>query len=272
MKHHNEQFYIAKAIIISTIVAIIVDVIGFFAYKNMYTLLPEEFILFSTAFILSFAVIYAIVVGFIILIAFTRYQKFDDIISQELSCLGDMLDFTEYISEQDTIKGEIRNSVKNYGIAVANDEWSAISKGQTRLKVLTYLKEIIDSINGIDVTNDKNAIIFKFFIDKTAKLTTLRANRLEEANKPFPKLLMLTLYVVSVIFILATFFLFAPNVLSQIIFLLASTFTVSLVIQLIYDIGNPYKEGAWTVEKKDYETIKMSIVAQIPDTRKNKKI
>ncbi len=273
MKYYSGQFYITKIIIISIIITIFVSVIGLFAYNKIYTELPEDFILFATDFLLAYAVVYAIMVGFIILISFTRYQKFGDIVSQELSCLGDILDFTEYLSRQDASRGQIKDSVKNYGISVANDEWSDMSKGRYHQMATLHLKKLVDSINSIDLTNNnKNTVIFEALINKVANLTTLRASRLEEAKNSFPKLLTLILYVVSVIFILGVFLIFVPNIFFQTLFLSSTVFTVSLIIQLVNDMGNPHKPGVWHVSKKDYETIKMSIVTQISDVGENKKI
>lgn len=271
MKQHSNQYYIARVIIISAFVAIFVSWVGIFAYKSIYTELPEDFILFATDFLLAYAVIYAVMVGFIILISFTRYQKFSDIISQELSCLGDMLDFTEYLSRQDASKEQIKDGVKSYGISVANDEWSAMKNGQAHQIATHHLKKLTDSINSIDITNNKNAIIFELFVNKVANLTTLRAARLEEAKNSFPKLLTITLYIVSVIFTLGIFLMFVPNIFVQTLFLSTSVFTTSLIIQLVSDIGNPYRSGVWHISKTDYESIKTSIVTQISDVGENKK-
>lgn len=265
MKYHNEQFYIAKTILMSAIFTIFVGVVGFFAYKNIdiHTELPEEFILYSTAFVLAYAVIYAIIVGFTILIAFTRYQNLSYIINQEISCLGDILDFTQYISTQDALKKQIRDDVKNYGISVSNDEWLTMKDGNPNQITTSYLRELMTSVNNIDLNNSKNTIVFESFINRLKDLTTFRANRLKEVKETFPKLLMLALYIISAIFILGVFLTFTPSIFFQTLFLSTTAFTVSLVIQLVGDIGNPYKPGAWLVSKKDYETIKTSIFTQI---------
>lgn len=266
MKYYNEQFYFAKVIIISVAVAIFVGGIGIFAYKSISVELPKDFIFFATVFAMTIATVYAIIAGFTIFIAFNRYQNFNNIINQEVSCLGDILDFTQYLSAQDAFKRQIIDNVKNYGISVANDEWPAMEKGNPHPATSSYLKNIIDSINSIDLANNKNAIVFESFINRVKDLTTFRANRLKEAKEPFPKLLTLTLYVVSAIFLLGIFLIFTPSIFFQTIFLSSTAFVVSLVIQLVNDIGNPCKPGIWHVSKEDYEIIKTSIVTQISDT------
>ena len=164
---HNERFYIVKAVLKSAIFAIFISVIGFFVYQNidLHTFLPEEFILYSTAFVLAYATIYAIMVGFTILIAFTRYQNLSFIINQEISCLGDLLDFTQYISAQDALKKQIIDDVKNYGISVSKDEWLAMKDGNHHQTTTSYLRKLMDSVNNIDVNNSKNAIVFESFIN-----------------------------------------------------------------------------------------------------------
>lgn len=265
MKYHNEQFYIAKTLLMSAIFTIFASVVGFWAYQNidLHTQLPEEFILYSTAFVLAYSVIYAIIVGFTILIAVTRYQNLSLIINQEIGCLGDILDFTQYISGQDALKEQIIDDVKNYGISVSNDEWLAMEDGNHHQTTTSYLRKLMDSINNIDLNNSKKAIVFESFINRLKDLTTFRANRLKEAKETFPKLLMLTLYIISAIFLLGIFLTFTPDIFFQTLFLSTTAFTVSLVIQMVGDIGNPYKPGAWLVSKKDYETIKTSVLTQI---------
>ncbi len=269
-ENNKNYFYTAKALLISAIIATVVCVINILIYKYYLVEItqPADFIFFATTFTTAAVTVYAIIAGFTILIAFTRYQELNNIISEEINCLGDVLDFTKYIQEQDYIKEQIIDNVRKYGVSVANDEWPNMVSGQPNQKTSVYLENIMDSINNINLANNKNSVVFELFVNRIKDLTTFRGNRLNKAKEPFPQLLVLILYVISIVFIVSVFYTLTPNLLFQSIFLTSVVFVTSLVIQVVEDLGNPYKPGIWHVSKEDYENIKTSIVTQAGTAKK----
>lgn len=264
----NEQYnknlnYTLKVLLISIIFALFIFLINFFVYKYVEIELPSDFILFATVFTLSSVTIYAVIAGFTILIAFTRYQDLDNTIEEEINCLGDILDFTKYLQKQENVKEKIIDNIRKYGISVANDEWLNIAKGKPNRKTSAHLERVMDSINQINLANPKNRIVFELFTNRIKDLTTFRDNRLSKAKEPFPPLLTLILYVISAVLLVSIFSVLTPNFIFQSIFLTSTAFITSLVIQAINDLGNPSKPGIWHVSKEIYENIPTSILSQV---------
>jgi len=183
-------------------------------------------------------------------------------VAQEINCLQDLLDLTNFIQGQSTIKEQIIKNVEKYGFSVADDEWLSMASGQSHRNASVCLENIIDSVNNITLVDNKNPIVFELLIDRIKDLTTFRADRLSKASEPFPRLLGLILYAISIIFVLSVFFILTPNLLFQSIFLTSITFIAGIVIQLVGDIGNPYKPGVWHVSKKSYETITATVLSK----------
>lgn len=261
-KNHKNISFIKNPLLISSALSLTAFAVNAVIYVLLSELAKQELVSFSSAFVTAATTIYAIITGFTILIAFTRYQSLNNIVNEELACLGDILDFTTYL-EDNNLKIRIVETLKEYGVSISNDEWARMLDRKPHPKTSLYLEKIMQLINQIPAgEGEKNSIIFEAFINRIKDLTTFRANRLKEASEPFPKLLMTTLYTISIIFVLSIFLLFTPNFIIQSIFVISSVFVATLVIQLINDIGNPYKPGVWYVSKEAYENIPTSIVSQ----------
>lgn len=261
-KNHKNIFSGAKSLLISGILSVAAFAVNAIIYVLLSGLAKQELVSFSSAFVTAATTIYAIITGFTILIAFTRYQNLNNIVNEELACLGDILDFTIYL-ENNNLKIKIAETLKEYGASISNDEWVRMLDRKPYPKTSLYLEKTMQLINQIPVDEgEKNSIIFEAFINRIKDLTTFRANRLKEAGEPFPKLLMITLYIISIIFVLSIFLLFTPNFIIQSIFVISSVFVATLVIQLINDVGNPYKPGTWHVSRESYENIQTSIINQ----------
>ena len=258
-KKQTHYFYTVKALMINLLFTVVVCIVGILIYQftQIETLSSPPATITLVA-----ATVFSIIAGFSILIAFTRFQDFKSVIAQETACLGDLLDLIIYIQGQDFLKQKIISKVKEYGVSVANDEWKNMDSGQPNINTSIKLKSLMDSINDLDLANNKNQIIFESFIDRITSLTTSRANRIKKAKEQFPQLLTITLYVVSINFIVSIFFLLIPipNLFLELMFLSIVVFISSLIIQLVQDMGNPYRPGVWSVSKDDYEKIKTSII------------
>jgi hypothetical protein len=257
---HSKGFYVIKALIKSIFITFIVCVVTFCLYRFV----GVKHIVVVPATVASIAaVIFSITAGFSILIAFNKFQDVKSTIGQELANLGDLLDLTIYIEGQEALKEEIIGNVKEYGLSVANKEWKTLTSGEPHKDASSKLKTIMDSFNKIDITSEKNKIIFEMLVDEIKDLTTYRANRLKKAKESFPQLLTLTLYAVSLNLLMGVFLLLIPSVIFQMIILGFISLIIILIIQLVQDVGNPYEPGIWYISNSDYTNIKTSIITQI---------
>lgn len=247
--------------ITSVVIALVVCAVGFYLYQftqlKLFTPPPTVFATIA-------ATIFSITAGFSILIAFTRFQDLKGTINQEVICMGDILDMTQYVEGQDLVKEKIVNNVKHYGVSVAHDEWPHMADGQPNNNTSVLLERVMQSINDVDlIKSEKNKITFGLLVERVIDITTFRSQRLKKAKETFPQLLLVTLYTVSIGLVVGVFLLLIPNLFFQLTFLAAITFIATLIIQLVNDIGNPYKPGVWSVSKDDYETVTTSILSQV---------
>lgn len=184
-KSNRTNSYIIKNIFISIIIAGIISLTAILI-NNISFPKQAELIAFVSGFVTAVGNIYAIVAGFTILIAFTRYQNLNNVVGQEVGCLGDIMDLTLYISNAD-LRNRIINNVKKYGYSVANDEWPQMINGKPNKKTSVVLRDLMESLDGMNINKkDRDSIIFESFLDRVKDLTTYRANRLKEAQESFP--------------------------------------------------------------------------------------
>lgn len=259
-KTHSKSFYVIKALIKSIFIALIICVFTFCVYK--YIGIKKIVVVPATVASIA-AAIFSITAGFSILIAFNKFQDVKSTIGSELANLGDLLDLTIYIEGQEVLKEEIINNVKEYGLSVANQEWHTLTSGEPHKDTSLKLKVVMDSFNKINIGSEKNKIIFEMLVDEIKDITTHRANRLKKAKESFPQLLTLTLYAVSLNLLMGVFLLLIPNAIFQMIILGIISLIISLIIQLVQDVGNPYEPGIWYISNADYTNIKTSIITQI---------
>jgi len=77
----------------------------------------------------AFGIAFAILLGLIIVTAWTSYDHTDDLIRDEVSTVSDLYQLSEYM-DKDTMN-ELRQNLKNYVHHVLEKEWPLLHKGQS---------------------------------------------------------------------------------------------------------------------------------------------
>lgn len=76
----------------------------------------------------AFGIAFAILLGLIIVTAWTSYDQTDDLVKRETSAISDLYQLSEYVDE--TTKDELRQNLKDYVIYVVEKEWPLLHKGK----------------------------------------------------------------------------------------------------------------------------------------------
>lgn len=101
----------------------------------------------------AFGIAFAILLGLIIVTAWTSYDHTDDLIRNEVSNLSDLYQLSEYM-DKDTTQ-ELRQNLKNYVHHVLEKEWPLLHKGESSLLGDEYLFHDSHILYRFNPTNKK---------------------------------------------------------------------------------------------------------------------
>lgn len=105
----------------------------------------------------AFGIAFAILLGLIIVTAWTSYDHTDDLIRDEVSNISDLYQLSEYMDENTT--QELRQNLKNYINHVLEKEWPLLHKGQSSRIGDDYLFHDFHIIYRFMPTNKKEESI-----------------------------------------------------------------------------------------------------------------
>jgi hypothetical protein len=194
-----------------------------------------------------YGVLYAIIVGFLMLEALSKYNNLSELIDEEVNDLQDIRDFTFYLQCPGHIKEKILSELGEYAYSVATKEWQQMKTSQSTDRDPDTTKEfyeILLAINNMEIANKFDEIALKILLNKIAEITTDRTKRLSIAHQRLPLQMKFLLYLMSVILIVGLILVGVHHLSIHIIMVVSLVMSVHLLNILIFDLDNPFK-GLW---------------------------
>lgn len=134
-----------------------------------------------------FGVVYAIIVGFAMLLVSENYKAFKQHLHAETDDLQDLRDYLLYVDGQDQLVKEIKVNIRKYVEEILNDEWPAMmGDKQVEMDTPKQLYAVMLSVNRIQRTNESDAVALERLIATIASITTHRMERLHAAHEKLP--------------------------------------------------------------------------------------
>ena len=203
-----------------------------------------------------FGVVYAIIVGFAMLIVSDNYSLFKQRLHAEIDDLQDLRDYLMYVDNQDGVVKEIRANIKKYVELVLEKEWPEMTgKGEVEMDTPEEMYAIMRGINKIRRTNESDGVALEKLISTVASITTHRMERLHAGREKLPPPLRYLILILSAI-ILFAFSLIPVTYLAASI-LLGSLLTLSivLIVFVIFDIADPFR-GVWRIGPDQFDDLR----------------
>ncbi len=229
-------------IFLSTIIVLLVH--KHYFYKHVF----DDVSAWGT-FYTVFGVLYAIIAGFLIIEALSKYNTLNELIEEEINELQDIRDLAIYFNCDDDLIKKIIFELKGYVQSVIKFEWQTMKQGTKNLNPDTTreMYEIFSAINEIDLRNKKDEISLQLFMQKMTNITTLRTKRISISTQTLPVALKVLLYFMSSCLILGLLLLGVYNVIIHILMTISLVVSVQLLNSIILDIDNPF-EGIWQIQ------------------------
>lgn len=239
-----------NAIIFAVIAVIFSFIIFYFNLEDSQDLDAME-IFFGV-----FGTMYAIIVGFVILMIADHYHEIRQNIAGELNSLQNLHDYLIYLddSHRETI-GHITAALHTYLQSIIKKEWPVmVSKQHSHIYTSPELYDLMKAIDKIQPKNEKDLIGFENLIEEVNEVTTYRTNRLSMSNEKPPSILIHIVLILSIIVIVIFTFIPLNFLVLKLILDGALAFSVTLIYNMILDLNNPFW-GDWNITVEDYVTL-----------------
>ena len=201
-----------------------------------------------------YGVLYAIIVGFLLVEALSKYNKLSEFMEEEINALQDVRDFSLYLNCQPETSEQILNKLTSYARSVINKEWPQMEKGTTvgNMDTTRELYEVLAAITRINVTTKVDELALKILMEKMADITTVRTKRLSVVHQRLPVRLKILLNFMSFILVGGLMMLGVHSVTAHVLMVLSLTASVHLLQIVVMDLDDPF-HGVWALKPLLFE-------------------
>jgi len=259
------------------IVVITLTVRHYFFYQNIDIDLASWGVFYAT-----YGILYAIIIGFILVGALGRYEELKLAVDSEINVIQNIRDFLIYFSDTSSIQSaelkgsrseqvsvllNIRRCLHNYVKSVNEKEWLEMSDKteMTDPDSTQELKAIIHSVSKLKSEDENDSIALASIINLLSELTNHRAKRIYLSNEEIPPPIMKLLIFMSVFLVAGFFILGVQNIWVHLIMIISFSVTIQLIINLLIDLNTPFS-GIWNIDSKRYEALAEKIKSKMNET------
>lgn len=207
-----------------------------------------------------FGVLYAIMLGFLLVEALNKYNDLSATLDQELNQLQDIRDALIYLDNSEKIEDNIRQKLKVYAESVSGKEWDEMTKPKTDMSSDTSeeLYDLMKAVHDIEITNDSDREVLKLIMGKTFEITTLRTQRINLSNQTLPQRLLALIAFMSLVLIAGFALMGVDQAWVHVFMVAALTAAAHLLYAVMRDLDNPFV-GVWNLSHKEFDDFAKSI-------------
>ena len=205
-----------------------------------------------------FGIIYAIIVGMLIVEALRRFNDLTSTTEQEINAVEDIRDFLVYLDDGDEARPAIRASLRTYVNSVVKDEWPNMISIPEKMDSDTspQLYQLMEAVREIRAKEGASKVALESIINKIAEVTTYRTERIEKSAEyiKFPMRLLIIGLSIAVAGGLALMFI-EPFWLHLVMMVVTVT-AMATLYELVSDLNHPYAEGElWTINSGSFKKL-----------------
>ena len=231
----------------------------------------------------TYGILYAIIIGFILVGALGRYEQLKLAVDSEINVIQNIRDFLIYFSdstsmqraevkdfrsEQINVLLNIRQALYTYVKSVYEKEWLEMSDKteMTDPDSTQELKDIIVSVSKLESQDENDSIALTSIINSLSDLTNHRTKRIYLSNEEIPPPIMKLLIFMSIFLVAGFFILGVQNMWVHLIMIISFSATIQLIINLLIDLNTPFS-GIWNIDNKRYVVLAEKIKSKMDETQ-----
>lgn len=182
-------------------------------------------------------VIYAVVLGFVVVIV---WQKYDGTVQNTQSEVAGIADVYRTVGGfPDPQRSHIRGEVKRYITWVVHDEWPAIQTGHNPSKISPLLEHVGGDITYFEPKTPGQIDVHQAALAELQRAFDTRRLRIEQTSNSVPPILWFTLIVGAVATLSFSFFFGMENRGAQILMTGILAALIAMMFVVIYEFSSP---------------------------------
>jgi len=186
----------------------------------------------------TFGVIYAVLLGFIVVITWENFDRSKQNVEREVNRLVDLQIDSAAFSQE--FGAEARKLFDEYAKAVIDDEWKLLAKGESSRKVDDILKKIWLLYSRYSIRNLTEDSFFKESVHKMNELSEFRRTRIMDSRSGIQPILWFVLLMGGAITIIFTYLFGTENYGAQVIMVVLLAFLIAFILFTILSFDFPF--------------------------------
>ena len=187
-------------------------------------------------------VIYAVLLGFVVIVSWENVSEAEDVVGQEASALRTM--YRDSAAFPPLVREQIHTDVRDYAAAAVEDEWPAMARGEPgspeTARVLDETSEYLATL----VTTTPDELQYKGIeADRFNDLVTARSARLDFVDQGVPAVLWVALVVGAAVTIGFTMIFGLRSALLHTIMTASLTALIGVLLVVALALDHPFSGG-----------------------------
>jgi hypothetical protein len=184
--------------------------------------------------------IYAVLLAFLVVVQWNKYQDASTLVTTEANLLGDISRMAESLSADQ--RKQVLTDLRDYAQLVTDKEWPALAQGHSDDSVTDRLNGLWRSyVMEIKPVTLQESALYAESLKRLNDLSDTRRLRVNASTDGVPPALWILLIGGGITTIAFTFFFGVPDMRAQILMVAALTGEIAFILLLLVALDNPYK-------------------------------
>jgi len=184
--------------------------------------------------------IYAVLLAFMVVVEWTKYQDASTLVTTEANLLGDISRMAESLPNDQ--RKQVLTELRDYAQLVTEKEWPALANGQADDKTTDMLNNLWRSyVIEMKPSTPQDITLYGESLKRLNDLSDTRRLRINTSRDTVPYVLWALLIGGGVMTVAFTFFFGVSDVRAQFLMVAALTAEIAFILLLVVALDNPFK-------------------------------
>ena len=186
----------------------------------------------------TLGVIYAVVLAFIVIVAWENFDRIDSNVSKEANCYADLSRDANALTEP--FRSQAKEAIGVYVKAVVEEEWPMLASGSRSSHTHDLFTRIWDLYLSYEPETQREEIFFTASVQKLNEAGELRTQRIMDSRSHIHTILWAVLLAGGAIIIIFSYFLISEKLRVQIVMTALFSAIIALILFTILMLDFPF--------------------------------
>jgi hypothetical protein len=182
--------------------------------------------------------IYAVLLAFVVVIMWDQFGDAREIAAREANQLNDLARMAKGLPEQ--AQQRVLDELKLYGQLVIEEEWSAMSRGESGERTQAAMDNLWQIYRGVEPETNRESALYAESLGRLNEMSDSRRLRIHASRDDLPAVIQILLWGGGLIMIAFTYFFGVKSIRSQALMTAALAGEIAFILFLIVALDNPF--------------------------------